>query len=407
MLERRSFRWAFVVAAACLAAAPPTQGQVDDASNRNVRVHIGERLTRDDNLYRLPEGIDPAILLGPSARRDDRIASTFVDMDGRWRRGEQELVLDTLVTAHRFNDNADLDNTSGEADLTWNWRVGSRWSGQAGGRRKRTLASFANTTSLDKDLVDTTTYHGRARFDVGPRWRATLNARQAATAHSNSARRNNDGEIRAGAVGLEYHTPSANSIGWEYSYARAAFMTPVGSNGAGSVSDYEERAASVNLRYVLSSRLVFDGSVGHTDRSYPRAADDFSGGVWRAALQWSPTGKTRVTLQRWRELKAHVDAESDAFVSTGTGLAAAWSPLDTIDIVLQLSREEQRYIGAADTLVEAARFDTPRTRSLSFSYEPTERVSFDLAYRRETRESNRFRFDYDAESLSIGGEIRF
>src|SRR5690606_19818738 len=112
--------------------------------------------------------------------------------------------------------------------------------------------------------------------------------------------------------------------------------------------------------------------------------------------------------QRWRELSAHVDAESDHFVSTATGLTAAWSPIDTISIALQVSSEDQRYIrGSLDTPDEPARNDTAAVGTLGMTYAPSERVAVDVSYRRESRDSNRFRFDYDAESLSVGGEVKF
>lgn len=409
MPNRHPTRWVLLVAGGIAAAQGPITCAAADAANKNVTVQVGERLTHEDNLYRLPASIEPADLLGPNARRDDLISSTSAAIAGRWMQGEQELVLDALIAAHRFTENDDLDNTSGKGGLDWNWRFGSRWSGKAGGRRERTLASFANTASLEKDLFDTATYHGEAQFEVGPRLRATFSARDAATTHDNDARRDDDIETRSGAFGLEYHTPRSNSLGWEYRRARATFPFAIAVSGAGSASDYEERGTSLRLNYVLSEKVLFRGSAGYLERSYPSVgAGDFSGDVWTAALQWSPTGKTRIALQRWRELKAHLDAESDHFVSTGGGFVAAWSPIDQIDISLQLTREDQRYIGiAADALVEPARHDTPRARSLRLTYAPRDRVSFDLSYRLETRDSNRVRFDYDAASLSLAGDVKF
>ena len=41
------------------------------------------------------------------------------------------------------------------------------------------------------------------------------------------------------------------------------------------------------------------------------------------------------------------------------------------------------------------------------AFSPRERVLFDFSYRGEIRESNRPRFDYDSQSVSIACEFRF
>jgi hypothetical protein len=133
--------------------------------------------------------------------------------------------------------------------------------------------------------------------------------------------------------------------------------------------------------------------------------------VWSAALQWSPTESTQIVLQRFRELKAHLDAESDHFVATGEGVQATWFPIAKIGLSLLVSREDQRYIGADaetdfDELVDARR-DKPLSGSFRLTYTPRERASFEVSYRQETRESNRLRFDYDAAAVTVAGELKF
>jgi hypothetical protein len=71
--------------------------------------------------------------------------------------------------------------------------------------------------------------------------------------------------------------------------------------------------------------------------------------VWSAALQWSPTESTQIAFRRFRELNAHLDAESDHFVSTGEAVTATWFPIGKLGLSLEVSSEEQSYIGAEST----------------------------------------------------------
>lgn len=409
MDNRNRASLSFVVVGCLAAAQCPGIARAADPNERNVTVRLGEKLTREDNLYRLPAGTEPADLLGGDVRREDVVSSTTAALAARWEQGGQAVVLDTSVAANRFADNPDLDNTSGRGALDWNWRLGGRWSGQTGGRRERSLAGFANSAALEKDVFDTITYHVDTRLDVGPRLLATARARESTTTHDSDARRRDDAQIEAASVGLEYRSPSENSLGLEYRGARATFPGQPLVTAAASASDYEERGASVNLGYVLTDKVSFKGSVGYVERTYELAPrGDFSGDVWNAALTWSPTESTQVSFQRFRELKAHLDAESDHFVSDGEGVTATWFPIDKLGLSVQVSREDQRYIGAdVDELVDPTRHDEPLIGGFKVTYLPRERASFEIAYRQETRESNRLRYDYDAAAVSISGEVKF
>jgi hypothetical protein len=393
---------------ALIAASFATSGALADAAgDRRFHVQVGQRLSEETNLYRLPEGIEPADFIDSDARRDDEVTSSSLSVAGLWERGGQAVELDTSLAANRFSRNGDLDNDSGRGSLAWRWRLG-KWSTQLGGHREQALASFANTYSLDKDVLDVAAKHGEARFEATPRWSATFGARESATEHSNPLRVGENATTRTATFGLLHHTPRADTIGVELRRARAEHPEAMLGN-LPSASDYDERRSLVTLRYLLASKLQFDGNAGRVERTYPYGARGaFDGDVWNAELRWVFSPKTAVAVERWQDVKANLDAESEHFVATGGSLAASWSPIDTVRIAVQASRERQRYIGRTDAdLAEGPRYDTPHTSAFTISYAPRQRFSLDLSYWRETRDSNRARFDYAADSLAVGWELEF
>jgi hypothetical protein len=396
-----------MLAAAALATAA-AGAQDDGAPDRSFRVHVGQRLSDETNLYRLPAEIDPAVVLGDGAARDDTVTASSVGLSGEWERGRQGVVLETSVATNRFSRNGELDNSSGRGRLEWHWQVGSKWSAQLGGRRERSLASFANTDSLAKDVLDVTARQGEARFDATPRWSATLAAREATTEHGNALRSGDDVTTRNAAFAVLHHTPRNDSIGVELRGARGERADAL-VGGLPSASDYEEQRALLTLEYQLRAKLALEADAGRVERTYPAGArGDFSGDVWNLGLRWSVSPKTAIAVERWRDIKAHLDAESEHFLATGGALTASWSPTRPLRLALQASREQQRYIGlGAEALTEALRRDRPRSRGLTVTYAPRERFSLDAAYRRETRSSDRPRFDYAAESLAIAWDLRF
>jgi hypothetical protein len=402
MAERNiALRVALIAGSFAASGAP-----ADEPDDRRFHVQIGQRLSEETNLYRLPEGIDPADFIA-GARRDDDVASSSLSVAGLWERGRQAVELDTSVATNRFSRNTDLDNDSGRGSLAWRWQLG-KWSTQLGGHREQALASFANTYSFEKDVLDVAAKHGEARFDATPRWRATFAARESATEHSNPLRVGENTTTRSAIFGLLHHTPRADTIGVELRRARAEH--PERALGTlPAASDYDERRALVTLRYLLASKLQFDGNAGRVERSYPYGARGaFDGDIWNAELRWVLSPKTAIALERWQDVKANLDAESEHFVATGGSLTARWSPIDTVRIAVQTSRERQRYIGRTDgEIAEGPRYDNPHTDSFTLTYAPRQRFSLDLSYWREARDSNRARFDYAAESLAVAWQLTF
>jgi hypothetical protein len=403
---------ALAAAAALVPAAARAQGAGAAArDDSTVVVRLGEEITREDNLYRLPDGVDTSPVLGPGASRDDSIGTTSLALLGHWMQARQDLVLDVALAANRFAENTDLDYTSGHGAIDWNWQLGRSWAGLFEARHEQTLASFANTRSLEKDVFTTNGYRGELRFDVGPRWRAIGGARVATTEHENEARRGDDADLEDTSLGAEYHTPRDSSLGWEYRRSRATYPSATLVAGGGSASDYEDRRAAMSLGYSPSEKVALKASVGYVERTYLHAeGGDFSGDVWSVALRWMPAAKVQLSVEGWRDLKAYLDAESNHFVSNGESVAAAWLPVDSIAVSLQVSREDQLYIGAAQNPLLAllpAREDEPTTERLSVTYKLRERATFSVSYRSEARESNTLRFDYDAAALTVGAEVKF
>ncbi len=399
----------------CVAPAPAQGSGVGPngsagGDDRAVVVRLGEQVTREQNLYRLPDGIDPALVLGPSASRDDSIGTTSLALLGHWMQARQELALDVALAENRFAENTDLDYTSGHGAVDWSWQLGGRWSGLLEARHEQTLASFANTRSLEKDVFTTSGYRGEVRLDVGPRWRAIGRVRAATTEHEDEARRADDADVEDTSVGVEYHTPRDSSLGWEYRRSHAIYPSAALAAGGGSASDYEDRRAAMTLGYTIS-KVELKASVGYVERAYLHAyGGDFSGDVWSVALQWTPAPKVQLAVESWRDLKAYLDSASNHFVSTGESLIAAWLPVDAVEVSLRISRENQVYLGAAQDPLLALlppREDEPTTETVMMTYKLRERATFNVSYRSDARASNTFRFDYDASSVNVGAEVKF
>jgi hypothetical protein len=293
--------------------------------------------------------------------------------------------------------------------MDWLWQLASVWSGRAGADYTRTLASFVNSRFLGRDVFSTLGFTGDLRYQLGPRWSVRSEARYAQSSHDNTARQTDDFHSRSGVIGIDYQSEADNSIGLDYRQSDAAFPNAVLVDGVPFDQDYTERSGNFNLKYALASKTELNASAGFLRRNYARGTvGDFSGDVWHASVDWSPTVKIRVTASAWRDLRAYLDAQSDHFVSRGQSLACTWLPTSGLTVALTGSSDHQDYLGrGAELALDPQRADRIRSAEAKIAYVSMRHFTLEVSYTVERRASTDGVFRYYDEMLHAAVGLQF
>ena len=386
-----------------LGAESPAYGADADLDNPlGIELTLGARELFDDNLYRLPESIDP------QSSREDYIRRVSAGLDGNWQWSRQKVLLNLLATNSAYERNDRLDNTSGRGRAEWEWRAGNAWSGALGGDFNRTLASFSNTRFLGKDLLDSTGTFASLGFRLGPSWSLKAAGRRASTEHGASERRFDNFHTDSLTAGLRFKTSSESEIGLDVRRTEGRFDRALNLAGQLFDRDYEDESVSLEVNQIYSPRTRLQLSVGYLSREYGDVAladvgkGSFSGAIGDLLLEWQASNKIALSLNGWRRLRAYLDAESDYFVSEGVSVAPTWEPGEKLSVALELGYESQRYLGASVNLLSSARADRVRTGKLQIGYSPLRKLRFDLTGSIEERESDRVLLEYDSQVASVG-----
>jgi hypothetical protein len=386
---------ASTVATSALAAT--VAGQPDDP----FTLSLSEQVTRDENVYRLPDDVPVAVMLpGADASRDDLVSRTSAIVDGNWDFGRQAFALNMGVDSNRYADNTMLDNTSGTGRADWNWQLMSDWSGQLGASYARSLAGFVNSRFLGRDVLENADYHGTIRYELTPHWSLAAKGTYAEGSHDTDARRMDDFKSDTSVFALNYQTRRGDEMGLQYRRTATDYPTD---------RDYVERAGTYELSYAFTVKTSFQGSVGYLWRHYPQSViGDFAGPVWNAKLRWEPRAKIQIELSQFQELTAYLDAESNHFESRGTRLTVAWRPASKITLSLEGSREHHAYTGF-DPFDGAGpeRRDRLAIWQAGLSYTPVQMLAFNVNCRFEQRETNRPLYGYDDRVLTAGLTLIF
>lgn len=363
------------------------------ADGTTYDLYVGDQEEYDSNLYRLPPGTNNvATLVSPNASLADELSIISAGGDAQWSLGRQLVDLDLHLDTTRFAHNSALDNTGGYAKLLWDWQVGPYFSGTAGANYNRTLVSFGEALYLGRDLVDSPDYFGTARYQIGPHLAVYGSVNDSSISHSLAAAQNQDFRTEAGSGGVEFALDPEDTFSAEYRYDTGRY--PGGGlqtlDGVSFSQDFHDDTFLFLVTHSFSDKTQLTADAGYLKRDYPGTIiGGFSGGVWRATVNWQPTDKTQVEVAAWHELHAYLVAESNYFVSQGGRIRPVWNATDKISVSMLLSYEHQDFIPASTSVVALgplnAKFATERA---SVNYSPRDNWLLSLSYTHTSRDSN-------------------
>ena len=352
-------------------------------------VFAADQYSYDDNVYRLAPNVtdlDTLNGIGPHPSKEDHIDTVSAGLDGQWSKGRQTLLVDLSAGLNRFDINDNLNYTSENGRAQWNWDLGGVLTGQVGATYASSLAGFINATVYSRNIVDTTSYFGSARYQVGPHWAIFGGIFDSGTTFENGASQGNDVHSKAVESGAEYTTSVNNTLGLGYRYTDAGYP----SSSAGN-DDFREDIEYFYIKHAFSDKTSIDGSAGYLKRDYTSTSvDSFSGTIWTLSALWKPTDKLNFSVDAWRRLQAYLTAQSDYFVSKGGSIAAIWVASEKVTLSLLWSLQDQDYVllpGATESATGARR-DTLDTTQVNIAYTPARFLIFNFAYGYEKRNSN-------------------
>lgn len=383
-------------------AAPPDLIGQDDFFD----VSAADRYSYDDNVYRLSPAVTNLQTLngiGPHPSRQDHINSASLSVDGQWSSGRQTVVVGLTAAENRFNINDNLNNTSSNDKVVWNWNVAGLLTGEIGATYNRALAGFVNATVYSRNIIETTSYFGSARYQLGPHWAIFGGVLDSGTTLTSVASQGNDSHSKSVEFGGECLVSFKNSIGGGYRYTDAGYPPSLQGNG-----DFREDIGYVYAKHAFSEKTSIDGSVGYLKRDYANSTiDSFSGDIWSVALQWKPTEKLQLRADGWRRLQAYVTAQSDYFVSKGGSIGPGWTASEKVVLSLLWSLQDQDYVpGAGQALMEDRR-DTVNLRQANITYTPINFLKVEFAYGYEKRNSNMVQYSYTDTLASAKVTVKF
>jgi hypothetical protein len=383
---------------------PPPSPEEGNAS----QFYVSDEEVYDSNIYRLPANFSTASENLPNAARSDFYNTSTLGGYGQASLGRQFFVVSAHADENRFSRNSALNNTSGDADGNWHWRVGPYLSGSLEGEYSHGLASFGETRVVGRDLVNSRRFFGSAYYQIGPKWSVVGQGESVRTDHSEASAAFNNFKSTLGIGGLQYSVGVDDYFRLVYKHFVAKYPQGILFQGGNLTSDFHEDFEQFLVKYVFTEKTSFEGNVGYLRHQYDNASHALYSGVdGRAWLTYRATDKVSMVARAWHEVNAYIVNESDYFVSKGLSLAPVWNVTDKASVSIVLSYEKQDYIvNSVSVILLGSRHDKLTGEQANFFYSPRDRWIVNLFVRHSQRSSSQ-PIGYDDQFAKVSLTYKF
>lgn len=301
----------------------------------------------DDNLFRIPTGVNPRSFGYGTSQRGDNILTPFFNVDGTLLYSLQRVSLSAGVSKQLLVNNPSFDQTYLTYTGDWSWQAGREFSGDLSASQQQSQTSFVDVRSSEVNKQTFRTWHGNAD------WRPRSDSRLGILFDDNFGENStallapNDFHRVAGRAEAGFQSDLGHEIVIGASETRNRYPNRVIVPYAPIDNTYLQRQGDISTRFEVSALTSLDALIGYARRYYSQITSrDFSGPVGSVGITWQPTGQTTVRVAEGRNLDEVIDAFRIYSVSTATqGLITyEYSPLIQLTFGADLNRVDFRGI---------------------------------------------------------------
>lgn len=344
----------------------------------------------DDNLLRLYDEQAARMLIGTDQLADaSRRAEIGINVNKNV--GQQLLSARFSMSHVTFARFSELNHDDKDFSAQWNWHLGERFEGNLGASYAKSLTPFVDFHRREPNLRLQQRRFVDASWRFHPSWRLRGGFTRYELTHDLASQRVGDRNEDATQVGLDYLAPSQSSFGIQARRVHGGFPNQerIGTLLVDNSYDQNELMGKVDWAATGKTRVQFLG--GHVQRKYDfMPGRDFSGLNARAIATWTPTGKTSVGVNAWRETSSYQDLTTSHTVNHGISVAPAWNVTAKARVNALIKREKRDFNGAASLVgaTFANRVDTFHHASLAFTYLPVPQLKLQLSLYRDRQTSS-------------------
>lgn len=381
----------------CLLTAPA-------AFARPVELSAGAGVTYDDNIFRLPGGSEPAV--DGESGRSDFILRAEARMRLTAQLSLQEFFIDASASRSQFMKFDELSFTGLQGVGQWNWRVGSRLSGDLGLTYERRLTDFSYFREQERNLEDVLSPYFHIRYVPGNQ--GFIYGGYSRIRFSNSSESlkptDHDTDIVEAGLGYRFLNDAEVRVGVRRTENDYDSDQGIPVDGELVRNDFRQDEIEGTVEWPLGARTKVSGRLAYTERDVRDVPErNFSGLTGYVTVEYVLSELTRFYLSGRRELAGVDDILANAVKTDSITGWVEYKPKAylTLRVEGEILWHDFREFDVLVPVVGPDRKEQIKSASLAADYRWSEDDRVELSVSREERRTNEPLFDYNANLVAL------
>lgn len=373
--------------------------RADEADTLNI--HLTESFARDNNLFRLPDDVDPALLGVGDSSRSDNIRTDSISLTADKQYSLQRFHLGARFDNYAYSTYDYLDHNTKNIDGRWNWSLTPHITGLISAERIQTLNSFADYQTYERSIRTTDKVHADSEFGSIGALRFLVGASQNKTSDSKQFQQDWGSRTRSAQAGLRYLSSANSTIGYWYRQNRVDWL----GRDLNTVALYDTSAKQTDHeifgKLALSGQTTLEGAVIRISRRHDTFAErDYTGTAGRLNFNWAPEASLSFGAFAKREYGSWWSSTASYTVTDSYGITPAWRISPKISLYGRIEHSEREYLGPITATAGDTRLDKTTSSQIGLDWEPMRNLLLGLYVRKVRRSSNQAGLDYDDTTAS-------
>lgn len=368
----------------------------------------GLALSRDDNLFRLRDGVDPQAALGRADGSETiTISSLGLSYSKPW--GLQRLEASMGLVDYRYQHYEQLNLQARNHDISWFWALTPRLQGRLHTERRESVNTFDDTSALNQSNARLRRHEAfDATYEIDGVWRALGNLRNTYDSSEQEQQGEDSYRARTLETGVRYQALSGNSATvWLRRSKGKRLGDDLASTGDRD-QDYTQNEQSLDVQWALTGKSRASVVLTHLSRAHPVVqARDYSGNEAALGLNWTPTGKLQGSL-RWTSQLSSYQTDNATYSRTqGLTATLGWQMTARTNLQAALSESRRRYLGAPEGQASDPLRDRTRQASVELRWSATRNLSLDSSVQEVRRSANLPGYAFRSRQWQLGLNAAF
>lgn len=378
---------------------------INQGSGNSFKPFVGSSLLYDDNLLRMAKNGNSAT----GRDKSDFIKQIRAGIAARWAINKQVLLAKAVVSQHWFSTYTELDYLGRNIEASWNWQLGKYLTGIIGYSNVASRDDFGQQNGLIDNLQTTSQYFTSAEYQFINNWFLQGGFIRRSSSSSSPLLQNNNSIENVGTFSVKYQAPNNTMLGFRTNIIDGSFPDRPYTIGDFQDNAYMRYDYNIEWAWQHSIKTKLEGHLGYTRQFHEHLTEkNFSEPTAHVKLNWTPTSKTNISLNAWRDIQFSNRQESSFVVSQGLRFMPSWLITPKLQLSLPMSYEQQEYLGNPSNIVRTqTEKDDISKLGFALDYNPVKNSKISFLMQLEDRVSTELTRNYQSKSIGLDMQYDF